>query len=49
MYVKILIKYSFTSEKLLKIIYKYCRIAYEQVKISKLIYKFDKINKIVHE
>ncbi len=49
MHVEILIKCLFTSTELLKIIYKYYRITHEQVKISKLIYKFKEINKIAYE
>ena len=49
MHVKILIECSFTNEKLLKIICKYCRIACKQVKINELIYKFDRIDEITHE
>ena len=48
-HVKILIECSFTSEKLLKIICKCCEIACEQVRISELKCKFNKIDEIAYK
>ena len=50
MHVKILIECSFTSKELSRIACKWCcKIAHKQVKISELIYKFEKIDRIAYE
>ena len=49
MHVKILIECSFTNKELLRIICRCCEIAHEQVRISELRCKFDRIDKIAHE
>ena len=49
MHVEILIECSFTSEELLRIICKCCEIAHEQVRISELKCRFNRIDRIAHE